>query len=91
MPNLIETDVTHVKYKDKNKEEHTYAVVAVVTVPDEEIERYEGKEKKLEKIWEKFYRNGHKELEVIEDIRLVEDENDALNDYEDDQYLFVNY
>src|SRR5699024_9894472 len=33
----------------------------------------------------------HKELEVIEDIRLLEDENDELNDYEDDQYLFVNF
>ena len=91
MPNLIETDVPHIKYKDTDNKEHSYAVVAVVTVPDEIIEKNEGKEKKLEKIWERFYKNGYKELEVIEDIRLADDKNDALNGYEDDQYLFVNY
>jgi len=91
MPNLVETDATHIKYTDENGEELTYAVVALVTLPDEEIEKNEGKEKKLERTWERFYKTTYKELEVIEDIRLLEDENDELNDYEDDQYLFVNF
>lgn len=91
MANLVETDATHVRYKDENNEEHDYAIIAVVTLPDEEIEKSEGKERKLEKTWEKFYRNAYKDLEIVEDVRLVEDENDVLNDYEDDQYLFVNF
>lgn len=91
MPNLIDTDATHVKYKNENGEEFNYAIVAVVTLPDEEIEKNEGKERRLEKSWDRFYKNTYKELEVIEDIRLVEDENDALNELEDDQYLFVNF
>ncbi|BBD87533.1 hypothetical protein SA58113_p20089 (plasmid) [Staphylococcus argenteus] len=91
MLNLIETDITQIQYKDEEGKNHTYSIVPIVTLPEEKIEKVEGKERRLERLWNNFYKNVHKELEIIEDVKLDEDSNDIFSEYEEDQYAFVNF
>ncbi|HDF3152074.1 TPA: hypothetical protein PEE30_002655 [Staphylococcus aureus] len=90
MLNLIESDVTKVKYKDEAGIEHEFAIIPVITLPNHVLSELEGKERRKERRWERFYKSVHKELEVIEDVELYK-ENDVFEDYEDDQYAFVDY
>lgn len=89
--NLVETKVTQIDYKDENGENHVYSMVPIVTVPDEKIEKVEGKERRIEKLWNNFYKNVHKELEIIDDVKLDSENAGSFSDYESDQYAFVDF
>lgn len=91
MLNLIETDIAEINYKDEEGNLHQYSVVPIVTLPKEKLEKADGKERRLERLWNNFYKNVHKELEIIEDIQLDKEADRNFSDYEEDQYAFVNY
>lgn len=91
MLNLEETNIVRKSYTDDKGKKHTYSIVPIVTVPDEKIEKLIGKERRLEKLWNNFYKNVYKELETLEDVYLDKEVENTLKDYDNDQYAFVNY
>ncbi|HCZ7245835.1 TPA: hypothetical protein O3P24_002691, partial [Staphylococcus aureus] len=82
MLNLIETDIAEINYKDEEGNLHQYSVVPIVTLPKEKLEKADGKERRLERLWNNFYKNVHKELEIIEDIQLDKEADRNFSDYE---------
>lgn len=91
MVNLVQLDLESITYTDENEKKHDYTVIPVVTLTDDEIDKYSKSEKRLENRWVKFYKTISRKFKIGDDIELSDSEDDPLKDrIANDQYVFTD-
>lgn len=91
MVNLVQLDLESITYTDEDEKKHDYTVIPVVTLTDDEIDKYSKSEKRLENRWVKFYKTISRKFKIGDDIELSDSEDDPLKDrIANDQYVFTD-
>lgn len=91
MVNLLQLNLESATYTDENEDKKKYIIVPVVTLTQAEIDKFAKNEKRLEGRWKKFYKFVTKNFKIASDVKLSDDENEPLKDYDGDgQYVFTD-